>query len=888
MEKHRLLLAERYFVNLYKKIYDIAIEVEDIEKLDTSSVRSVGMSAVTIYPPSSWFSPSDYEEIESLKLYSVITPETVEEIKKYARSLELYLGVTSGDNPNVTVKLTKDRYGQVTLYIDLDAPLSKQTLMTGRFYRIPGWPVFLGLTGQPIPLSCAALRDQLLKNPEVEWKVINGEIGRECFDFVEHVKDVSSKYVNIQPTNLEELAKKIYALLPVREVYLKQVAQGGNSVPAPLYLSGSSPADCYFAPKLSPEVEERAREVWAKIWGELESYVQRENVAFALLIGAKPPASEEERVTLLELELKAALIPRSLELTAALTQQEGSTLTPTYLISFEDPDVGRVSLKFSGKYVQPWIHASANCREAVTDYLRKGLKVSPEVLVNFCRGVYFHRKGSAEDEIYEALQSIAGKWFFRGSLGHTLSKLLKSVRFSNEIPTAAVSDKGELLINPDFAQTLTLEQLEVVFLHEALHLLLRHFERMGHRYPEVWNLVTDLAINSILKEVFGLEGKDWIEPTKLQLPPLKSAEEYFEMFVSAGEEAKSLPDLLSKLGLPSFWADEIKSRQPGEGAAQEGGAGEGEQPSGQGETGESAASALDELAKAIRDWGGALDTHPTRPITENPLQGEAKQVANDLEQSSGKSYAEKVKKIFSKNFAPGKGRGEKTSYQPAQKPTPRPEWSTVLMSHLVPEMKRNFLRPNPTYADQGLIAPSLDIWQRLKVIIAVDTSGSTQDYISNFLHQAKALLESYLYYQAVILAGDTKVSYVTEIDETTGFPEKIRAVGAGGTDLKPFFEYAEEQGLFDEGYKVMVVFTDLYVNDATIPQEPPREDVFVLWVVPESIEDHYMPSFGEVAYFYPELDEDEDNEETDIDSDYDYDNEDYYEEKDYYEENEDY
>ena len=77
-------------------------------------------------------------------------------------------------------------------------------------------------------------------------------------------------------------------------------------------------------------------------------------------------------------------------------------------------------------------------------------------------------------------------------------------RINKDIPTAGVrvNERGfyEMVYNPDFFETLTDREIGGVLKHEFYHLIFRHCEE---RLPEggmskIWNIATDLAINSHL------------------------------------------------------------------------------------------------------------------------------------------------------------------------------------------------------------------------------------------------------------------------------------------------------------------------------------------------------------------------------------------------------
>lgn len=76
-------------------------------------------------------------------------------------------------------------------------------------------------------------------------------------------------------------------------------------------------------------------------------------------------------------------------------------------------------------------------------------------------------------------------------------------RATRDIPTAAVaydpkSDEITLFYNPDFFETLSNWEIRNVLTHEFYHLIFGHLSARRQTPPKMWNVATDLAINSII------------------------------------------------------------------------------------------------------------------------------------------------------------------------------------------------------------------------------------------------------------------------------------------------------------------------------------------------------------------------------------------------------
>jgi predicted metal-dependent peptidase len=74
----------------------------------------------------------------------------------------------------------------------------------------------------------------------------------------------------------------------------------------------------------------------------------------------------------------------------------------------------------------------------------------------------------------------------------------RPIIYTDTVPTAAMSGTGQMYMNPDWCSALTVRQLMFLLAHEALHYMLCHALRMGHRDAKAWNVACDKVINDTL------------------------------------------------------------------------------------------------------------------------------------------------------------------------------------------------------------------------------------------------------------------------------------------------------------------------------------------------------------------------------------------------------
>lgn len=68
------------------------------------------------------------------------------------------------------------------------------------------------------------------------------------------------------------------------------------------------------------------------------------------------------------------------------------------------------------------------------------------------------------------------------------------------IPTAGVDQRGQIYYNPDFVESLSVDQLVFLLCHEVGHVIGQHASRRGTRNAKRWNIAGDAWINDMLKD----------------------------------------------------------------------------------------------------------------------------------------------------------------------------------------------------------------------------------------------------------------------------------------------------------------------------------------------------------------------------------------------------
>jgi len=325
-------------------------------------------------------------------------------------------------------------------------------------------------------------------------------------------------------------------------------------------------------------------------------------------------------------------------------------------------------------------------------------------------------------------------------------------RPSKSIPTAGVriTNDGvfEMIYNPEFFNPLTHVERLAVIKHEFYHLIFGHVtDRLpGGKMSKRWNIATDLAINSFIKdEIPKMACVPGVGPFK-KLPLYKASEWYYN----------NLPTSMDQ--------------NSGEGEG-EGGAGEGDSfddHSGWGENSDKLDPSIKEIAKErLRE-----------------MMQHAAEHANKSSQGWGSISADLRKDILDRI-------GGKI------------DWRAVLRYFIKTSQRSSktstVKRINKRYA---YIHPGQKVLRHAKIAISIDQSGSVSDeMLAAFFSELNSLSK---------IATFTVVPFDTEVDEKLvyvwkkGMRRSKERVKCGGTDFNAPTKYVNEKNF--DGH---IILTDM-------------------------------------------------------------------------------
>ena len=367
------------------------------------------------------------------------------------------------------------------------------------------------------------------------------------------------------------------------------------------------------------------------------------------------------------------------------------------------------------------------------------------------------------DHTYRLLESEP----FFASLSRRINK-----KMTKAIPTAGVrvTDQGqfEMVYNPDFFLSLTPKQRSGVLKHEFYHLIFEHVT--GRLPPEgmtkMWNIATDLAINSHLMDELPEQGCFPTRKPFEQYPVGQSAEFYFKMLKE--DEQFQKPD-----------------DQDGNGD------GDG-QSDGDGQGGSGNGSGLPDTMDDHSGWGG-----------ESDMDEETKQAMRDIAKERLKQAMKDAVDEINSN-----GRGWGTVGAETRKAiqdfiTPKVDWRKVLR-YFIKTSQRSNKRSTPRRINKRFpyIHSGKRVTRQAKIAISIDQSGSVSDaMLALFFSELSSLAK---YAEFTIIPFDTDVDPDKVWVWKKGKKHTFERVLCGGTNFDAPTQYVNERDF--DGH---IVLTDM-------------------------------------------------------------------------------
>jgi len=324
------------------------------------------------------------------------------------------------------------------------------------------------------------------------------------------------------------------------------------------------------------------------------------------------------------------------------------------------------------------------------------------------------------------------------------------------VQTLAVDARGQIYYNPDFCESLSVPELVWGLAHECMHVMFLHAMRVGDRDKKLWNYATDAVINDTLTE---------------------------------SRVGTTIKGCVNMPGSKDKTSETVYDELPPQ---QSGGSGAGGGSSGQYDNG----------------LGDEFVDGP--PLSEAEQSSIAAQVKVDIAEAA---QAARMQGKLPKHL-------ERLVDQILAVKTP---WHDILERFMadVSSQDYSWSRPNRRYIAGGMYLPSMRNEATMgEMAIMVDTSGSVSaKELALFGGHINRVLELCKPEKLHVIYADAAVNKHVEFTPDD-FPITLEAIGGGGTDFRPAFDYLDERGIDPA---CAVYLTDMYGNFGV------ERDYPVLW-----------------------------------------------------------
>lgn len=373
-----------------------------------------------------------------------------------------------------------------------------------------------------------------------------------------------------------------------------------------------------------------------------------------------------------------------------------------------------------------------------------------------------------------------------------------------ETACVCFSDKGSTInmeFNPSFISTLTDKQLQTLITHEIMHITNEHFNRRGKRDKFLWNIATDLAINSILKSEDFDEIKGWLIPEKYGFSKNLSAEEYYKnLKQNRNTENKNLGDIGNDnsenkedktIDDHSYW-EKVKKTENNS---------KGQENKNIGLNNSDDINSQDNSSKeqenknidSTESFDNSNDSNKKDESTKKNNNSKEYRKINKTDISNIRTKINEAIEIAYKktNSQYGYIPSNIQDYINILKKSAIINWKRVLKTQIQSSVKNNhrksYLRPSRRYSNSKFIFKGKVPDRIAKIIVAIDTSGSIgNEEFNMFMNEIYELHEKYPI-ELRIIQCDAQIQ--SDIIYKRNQKIENNIYGRGGTDFRPVFEY---------------------------------------------------------------------------------------------------
>ena len=391
----------------------------------------------------------------------------------------------------------------------------------------------------------------------------------------------------------------------------------------------------------------------------------------------------------------------------------------------------------------------------------------------------------------------------------------------------ACTDSKSIYVSIPFYISLNDQERKFVLAHEIWHSLTLTFARRQSRDPDLFNVASDMEINNILVGD-SAENGGFAPPPNLMYPPPKlrgkSAETIYEWLLKQ-QQKNNLNNALSGIPKPSSSGSGYEDSDNSDSNDGKSCGRNGKNKSGKSDGDEKRDDSND--GKNTGRLSGQFDKHAYDDEDPSADDADGKQ-GKDGKDGKGKGsgpHDQWGEVGYDEDFQPGipadaAERMREAAIAAAQAYArehgdlpagiealvgklnkPEISWREYLSQFVSQSYggKRQWCPPSRRHLYNDMYFQSRRN-ERIKGIVAIDTSGSCVSDLPKFFGELKGLIDSFGSYELTVICADAAVDQVDVYDDANNplefdSVEGVKWSGGGGTDYGPVFQYVEDNGL---------------------------------------------------------------------------------------------
>lgn len=386
--------------------------------------------------------------------------------------------------------------------------------------------------------------------------------------------------------------------------------------------------------------------------------------------------------------------------------------------------------------------------------------------------------------------------------------------------STAATDGENLFYNRDFVSKLDIAETQFLVGHEIGHCVLDHFSRKGDRNTTIWNIAGDYVINN---ELVNAKIGKLIRVVKPLWDPKyhgKFTEEVYDELVQTAKtvdmsQIKTLDQHLPIEGDPSQDGAGMDDNKDNKVEANSGNKGDDKK------------NGKDDQQSGKEGNDGSKGKMPSiSKDRARELRDEFREAVLSAAAAAGAGNVPGFVKKLIKDFT-----------------EPKMNWKDLIRQQIQSVVRSDYTwrRPNRKTWSSGIYLPGMDPEESIDVCVAVDTSGSTQHMVKDFLSEIKGIMEQFASFKVKIWCFDTACYNAQDFDEHSRYDmDSYEIMGGGGTDFMVNWNWMRENNIQP---KKLIMFTDGYPFGAW--GEPNYCDT--VFIIHGS--DTIVPPFGVHAYY---------------------------------------